>query len=103
MSFVLYIVSVTASIIVVSATDGEFRVQCTSTGGIALTMSVTGPNGYSSDLTNNIQPMDNPQYIGDDIYTATTSDIITGGNDGDMYVCTVTSSTSETDSVVLRG
>ena len=92
----------TASIIVVSATDVTFRVQCTSTGGIALSMSVTGPDGYSSDLTNNIQPVGTPEYIGDDIYTATTSDI-TGGNDGDMYQCTVTGLTSETGNVVLRG
>ena len=89
----------TASIIVVSATDGEFRVQCTSTGGIALSMSVTGPDDSNLD---NIQPVGTPQYIGNDIYTATTSDI-TGGNDGDMYQCTVTGLTSETDSVVLRG
>ena len=93
----------TASIIVVSATDVTFRVQCTFTGGIALTMSVTGPNGYSSDLTNNIQPMGSLEYRGNDIYTATTSDVITGGNDGDMYECTVTGLTSETDSVELRG
>ena len=93
----------TASIVVVSAREGEFRVQCTSTGGIALSMSVTGPDGYSSDLTNNIQPVFSLEYIGDDIYTATTSDIITEGNDGDMYECTVTSSTSNTDSVELRG
>ena len=92
----------TASIVVVSATDGRFRVQCTSTGGIALTMSVTGPDGYSSNLTDNIQPMGTRRWKGNDIYTATTSDI-TGGNDGDMYQCTVTSSTSNTDSVVLRG
>ena len=95
------IVSVTASIDVVgSATDGEFRVQCTC---IALSMNVTGPDGYSSDLTNNIQPVGSLEYIGSDIYTATTSDIITEGNDGDMYQCTVTGSTSNTDSVVLRG
>ena len=93
----------TASIIVVSATDVTFRVQCTSTGGIALSMSVTGPNIDNIDLTNNIQPMGTPVYIGDDEYTATTSDVITGGNDGDIYECTVTGLTSETDSVVLRG
>ena len=92
----------TASIAVVgSATDGRFRVQCTSTGGIALSMSVTGPDGSNIDL-DNIQPMDTPQYIGDDEYTTTTSDI-TEGNDGDMYQCTVTGLTSETGSVVLRG
>ena len=93
----------TASIDVVgSATDGRFRVQCTSTGGIALTMYVTGPDGYSSNLTNNIQPVFSLEYIGNDRYTASTSDV-TEGNDGDMYECTVTSSTSNTDSVVLRG
>ena len=93
--------TVTASIVVVSARDGKFRVQCTSTGGIALSMSVTGPDGSNPDL-DNIQPMGTLEYIGDDIYTATTSDI-TRGNDGDMYQCTVTGLTSETDSVVLRG
>ena len=93
----------TASIDVVSATDGRFRVRCTSTGGIALSMSVTGPNIDNIDLTDNIQPVGTPEYTGSDRYTATTSDIITGGNDGDMYVCTVTGLTSETDSVELRG
>ena len=95
--------TVTASIVVVSAREGEFRVQCTSTGGIALSMTVCGHDGYSSNLTSNIQPVGSLEYIGSDIYTATTSDIITGGNDGDMYQCTVTSSTSNTDSVELRG
>ena len=91
----------TASIDVVgSATNGRFKVQCTSTGGIALSMSVTGPDDSNLD---NMQPVGTLEYIGDDIYTATTSDIITGGNDGDMYECTVTGLTSETDSVVLRG
>ena len=93
----------TASIVVDTARDGEFRVQCKSTGGIAITMTVNGPDDYTSDLTNNIMSMGTLEYIGNDIYTATTSDIITGGNDGDMYECTVTSSTSDTDSVVLRG
>ena len=92
----------TASIVVVSARNGRFRVQCTSTGGIALSMSVTGPNIDNIDLTNNIQPMGTPEYKGNDIYTATTSNK-TGGNDGDMYECTVTSSTSNTGSVELRG
>ena len=93
----------TASIVVVSARDGEFRVNCTSTGGRALTMIVSGPDDYTSDLTNNIQPVGSQSWIGDDIYTATTSDIITGWNDGDMYECTVTGLTPDTDSVELRG
>ena len=93
----------TASIVVVSKRKGEFRVQCTSTGGRALSMTVTGPDGYRSNLTNNIQPVGTLEYIGSNRYTATTSDIITGGNDGDMYQCTVTGSTSNTNSVELRG
>ena len=93
----------TASIIVVPARNGRFRVQCASTGGIAMSMSVTGPNIDNIDLTNNIQPMGTLEYIGNDIYTATTSDVITGGNHRDIYECTVTSSTSDTDSVELRG
>ena len=94
----------TASIDVVgSATDGRFRVRCTSTGGIALSMSVTEPDIDNIDLTNNIQPMGTPEYIGNDRYTATTSDVITEGNDRDMYQCTVTGLTQDTDSVVLRG
>ena len=93
----------TASIVVVSAREGRFRVKCKSTGGRAITMTVSGPDGYSSDLTNNIQPVGTQNWIGSDSYTATTSDIITGGNDGDIYECTVTGLTSETDSVVLRG
>ena len=93
----------TASIMVISARDGEFRVQCSSTGGRALSMTVTGPGGYNSDLTNNIQPVGTPARTGSDEYSATTSDIITGGSDGDEYVCTATGSTSNTDNVRVRG
>ena len=94
--------SVTASVVVVSARDGEFRVQCSSTGGRALSMTVTGPGGYNSDLTN-IQPVGTPVRIGSDEYSATTSDTITGGSDGDEYECTATGSTSNTGSIQLRG
>ena len=95
--------SVTASIVVVSARDGEFRVQCRSTGGRALSMTVTGPGIVNSDLTGNIQPVGTPVRTGSDDYRATTSDIITGGSDGDEYECMVTGSTSDTDSVQLKG
>ena len=92
----------TASIVVVSARDGEFRVQCRSTGGRALSMTVTGPGGYNSDLTNNIQPVGTPARTGSDEYSATTSDIA-GRNHRDEFECTVTGSTSNTGSVQLRG
>ena len=90
----------TASIVVVS---GEFRIQCRSTGGRALSMTVTGPSGYNSDLTNNIQPVGTPARTGSDEYRATTSDIVTRGSDGDEYECTASGSTSNTDNVQLRG
>ena len=66
-------------------------------------VTVTGPNGYSSDITDNIHPVGTPARMGDDDYRATTSDIIPGGSDGDVYVCTATGSTSNTGSVQLRG
>ena len=66
-------------------------------------MTVTGPGEYSSDLTDNIQPVGTTDRMGDDDYRATTSDIITGRSDGDEYECTATGSTSNTGSVQLRG
>ena len=94
--------SVTANIEVVSARDGEFRVQCSSTGGRALSMTVTGPGGYNSDLTDDIQPVCAQSRTGSDKYTATSS-VIAGGSDGDEYQCTVTSAASNNGSVELRG
>ena len=93
----------TASIVAVSARDGEFRVNCTSTGGRAITMIVSGPDDYTSDLTNNIQPVGTQSWIGSDSYIATTSDIITGGNHGDRYYCMVTGSTSKNGNTLLKG
>ena len=93
----------TASIVVDSARDGEFIVQCSSTGGRALSMTVTGPDIVNSDLTDNIEPVGTTDRMGDDNYRATTSDFITGGSDGDEYVCTATGSTPNTGSVQLRG
>ena len=95
--------TVTASIVVVSARDGEFRVNCTSTGGRAITMTVSRPDDYTSDLTNNIQPVGTQSWIGNDSYTATTSDIITGGNHRDKYYCMVTGSTSKNGNTLLKG
>ena len=42
---------------------------CTSTGGRALSMRVTGPDGFNSDL-NNIQAVGDPQRIGGDDFSA---------------------------------
>ena len=94
--------SVIASIVVVSARIGEFRVQCSSTGGRALSMTVSGPDGYSSDITYDIQPVGTPTRTGSDEYSASTS-VVLGGNDRDEYECTATGSTSYTGSIQLRG
>ena len=94
--------SVNASIVVVSGRDREFKVQCRSTGGRALSMTVSGPDGYNSDLTSNIQPVGDQRWIGSDNYTATTI-VIAGGSNGDVYQCTVTSAASNTGSVRLTG
>ena len=66
-------------------------------------MTVTGPGIVNSDLTDNIESVGATDRMGDDDYRATTSDFITGESDGDEYVCTATSSTSDTGSVQLGG
>ena len=88
---------------VVDRREKTFRVQCNSTGGRALNMTVTGPDGFNSNL-NNIQVVDDPQSIGDDEYSAAT-DVISGGRDGDIYRCTASNGVSSdpTNSVELRG
>ena len=95
--------SVTASIDVVSGRERMFRVRCTSSGGRALSMSVTGPGGFSEDL-DNIQAVGTPQGMGDDSFTDTT-DVISGGSDGQSYECTASNGVSSdpTDRVELRG
>ena len=95
------VTAVTAAIEVVTGTS-TFRVRCTSTGGRALDMDVSGPNGYSSDLSSNIQPVSTPTYRGRDSYTSAT-DIILDGMAGDVYQCNVTSFASKTDSITVKG
>ena len=93
--------SVTASI-EVEPGRRTFRVRCTSSGGRALSMSVTGP-GFSGSL-DNIQADGPTERIGDDRFFATTN-IISGGSDGQSYQCTASNevSTDPTGSVQLRG
>ena len=95
--------SVTASIDVEPGRR-TFRVRCTSSGGRALSMSVTGPGGFSEDL-DNIQAVGTPQRMGNNSFFAIT-DIISGGSNGQSYQCTASNgvSTDPTpDSVQLRG
>ena len=95
--------SVTASIDVVSGRLGIFRVRCTSSGGRALSMSVTGPGGFSEDL-DNIQAVGTPQRMGSDRFSDST-DILPGGSDGQLYECTASNGVSSdpTGSVELSG
>ena len=95
------VTAVTAAIEVVTGTS-TFRVRCTSTGGRALDMDVSGPNGYSSDISSNIQPVGARMYLGSDSYT-TTTEVISNGMAGDVYQCNVTSVASRTGSVTVEG
>ena len=65
-------------------------------------MTLSGPDGYSADISSRIQPDGDRMYLGSDVYTATT-DVISGGRDGDVYLCNVTSSKSLTAITSLRG
>ena len=91
--------SVTASIEVVPEAD-SFRVRCTSTGGRALDMTVSGPRGFTADISSRIEPVGERKWLGSAQYTATT-DLISGGEDGDEYWCRVAG--YRTESVTLRG
>ena len=86
MVFLIIVKSVVANIIVVSVSESSFRVQCTSTGGRALSMFVTGPQGINYTLTDSIQAVGNLQAMGDDEFTALTS-VLSGGMNGDIYQC----------------
>ena len=78
--------SVEANIVMESEREGTFRVQCSSTGGRPLSMSVTGPRGKNYNLTANIQAVGDPQGMGDDEFSASTS-VLSGVRNGDVYQC----------------
>ena len=96
--------SVTASIDVASGRR-TFRVRCTSSGGKAVSMSVTGPGGFSEDL-DNILAVGTPQRRGNDSFSDSTDIIkLSGESDGQVYECTASNGVSSdpTASVELRG
>ena len=90
---------VTAAIEVVSGTS-TFRVRCSSTGGRALDMAITGPQ-YNSDISN-MQPVGTRMYQGADSYTGST-EIISSGSNGDMYQYNVTNFASNFSTATLIG
>ena len=95
------VTEVTAAIEVETGTS-TFRVRCSSTGGRALDMAVSGPNGHNFVISN-IAPVGTRMYLGADSYTGST-DIISSGSDGDVYQCSVTSiGDTVTGTVTLRG
>ena len=84
--------------------EASFRVRCTSTGGRALDMTVSGPRGSTADISSRIRPVGERRWLGGDQYTATTDPIPRGEHgDGDEYECIVTSSRSQTERVSVRG
>ena len=93
--------SVTATIEVLPE-EASFRVKCSSTGGRALDMTVSGPRGSTTDISSRIQPVGERRWLGGDQYIATT-DPIPRGEHGDEYECIVTSSRSQTGRVSVRG
>ena len=95
------VTEVTAAIEVETGTS-TFRVRCTSTGGRALNMTVSGPNGFNSDISTNIQAVGTPLFLSNDRYTART-EVITSGMVGDVFQCNVTSVDSMTDVVTVEG
>ena len=96
------VTQVTAAIEVVSETS-TFRMRCSSTGGRALDMAVSGPQYNSVISSSNIEPVGTRMYLGADNYTGST-DVISSGSDGDMYQCSVTSvGDPVTGTVTLRG
>ena len=67
-------------------------------------MTVTGPSGMVTTGPIMSVPTSIPMGYGRDAFLATT-DIITGGSNGDTYQCTASNgvATDPTDDVVLKG
>ena len=78
------------------------ELHCISTGGRVLNMSITGPHGVVSALSN-IQAVGTQRWMGNDSYSA--SDSIAGADDGDTFNCTASNGVSSATSniVEIRG
>ena len=92
----------TISINVISVSLRRFTVTCTSNGGRALDITVTGPNGMVT--TGAISAVGTPGRTGNDRFSATTN-TITGVSNGDFYWCTASNgvATNRNNGVILRG
>ena len=78
--------------------------RCTSSGGRALNMSVTTPSGGFNEDLDSIQVVNTSLRMGSDMFSGTTN-IISGGSNGQLYQCTASNGVSSdpTGSVELRG
>ena len=80
--------------------------ECTSYGGKTFTMTVEGPQyfGEQKCVMQTLRPVGEPQRMGNDTYSATTS-VISGGCNGDIYQCTASNGVApnQTHSVELKG
>ena len=79
--------------------------KCTSFGGKTFTMTVGGPQ-YSCEEQSQmmVEAVGEPQRMGNDTYSATTS-VISGGCNRDIYRCTASNGVApnQTHSVELKG
>ena len=80
-------------------TEDQFRVNCTSTGGRVLNMSVTGPHGV---VYPPITVVGTQRWMGDDSYSAYAT--LRGADDGDIYNCMASNGVSSvTDRIEIGG
>ena len=95
------LVSVSASIGVVSGREGTFTVTCTATGGTLSTSSLTGSGLRDGDLQ--LQAEGSIGRTGQNTYSV-TSDSLSGQSNGDTYTCRAMNNVSSPmSSVVLEG
>ena len=99
------VLSVKATVKVISGREGTFRVKCTSFGGKTFTMDVEGP-GYSGEEQGQmrVEAVGEPLRMENDTYSATTS-VIAGGCNGDTYQCTASNRAApdQNHTVELKG
>ena len=81
-------------------TEDQFRVNCTTTGGRVLNMSVTGPHGVVYPLSN-IQPVGTQRWMGNDSYSAYAT--LRGADYGDINNCMASNGVSFANDSIENG
>ena len=83
---------------------GTFQVKCISSGGRALNMSITGPEKHKHKLSS-IEAVGDPQGMGNDMFSVSSINILSRGQDGHVYQCTASNGVSPdpANSTELRG